>query len=316
MPKYKFKNSNIASQVPGASSLIAGELAINVQDGRAFQGNSSAVVTKVIDTLGRQAANNVSITGGAIAVTSVGNTTPSTATGTAVVINGTTLSNVTSDPNSTATNAVMTNYAAQQNILNAGEKLKNVYTYTGNGTYTKSGSDVRRLHVIVCGGGGGGRAYAESGGAGGYAEKVLDATSITTVSVTVGGGGAGGVYFGFSPGGGTTSFGGFVSASGGGGANAHIQHNGGLGGLGSSGELNVWGGGGGGHNNQDQYNGNGAPGHGGVSFFGGGQPSGHGGQQPSDVSAFGSGGVATNPAHNSQGGRNGKGGICIVYEYK
>lgn len=314
MPKYKFKNSNTASQVPG--SLIAGELAINVQDGRAFQGNASAVVTKVIDTLGRQTANNVSITGGAISLTSVGNTVPPAAVGSSVVINGTTVSNVTSDPNSAAANAVMTNYAAQQNVLNAGEKLKNIYTFTGSGTYTKSGTDVRRLHVIVCGGGGGGRAYAESGGAGGYAEKVLDATSITTVTVTVGGGGAGGVYFGFSPGGGTTSFGGFCSASGGGGANAHIQHNGGLGGLGSSGELNVWGGGGGGHNNQDQYNSNGAPGHGGVSFFGGGQPSGHGGQQPSDVSSWGSGGVATNPAHNGQGGRNGKGGICIVYEYK
>jgi hypothetical protein len=311
MPKIKFKNSNTSSQVPG--SLITGEFAINVQDGRGYQGNASAIVTKVIDTLGRQAANSVAITGGSISVTSVGN---AAAVASSAVIGGTTISNLTSDPNSTAVDAVMTNYAAQRNVLDSGEKIKNVFTYTGNGTYTKSGTDVRRLHVIVCGGGGGGRAYAESGGAGGYAEKVLDATGITTVSVTVGGGGAGGVYFGFSPGGGTTSFGGFVSASGGGGANAHIQHNGGLGGLGSSGELNVWGGGGGGHNNQDQYNSNGAPGHGGVSFFGGGQPSGHGGQQPSDVSSFGSGGVATNPAHNGQGGRNGKGGICIVYEYK
>lgn len=314
MPKFKFKNSNTASQVPG--SLITGELAINIQDGTAFQGNASAIVTKVIDTLGRQAANNVAITGGSVSVTSVGNTVAPAAVGSTVAISETTISNITSDPNSTAANAVMTNYAAQRNVLDAGEKIKNVFTYTGSATYTKSGPDVRRLHVIVCGGGGGGRAYAESGGAGGYAEKILDATSITTVTVTVGSGGAGGVYFGFSPGGGTTSFGGFVSASGGGGANAHIQHNGGLGGLGSSGELNVWGGGGGGHNNQDQYNSNGAPGHGGVGFFGGGQPSGHGGQQPSDVASFGSGGTATNPAHNGQGGRNGKGGICIVYEYK
>ena len=314
MPKYKFKNSNTTAQVPG--SLVAGEFAINVQDGKAFQGNASAVVTKVIDTLGKQASNNVAISGGSMSVTSVGTVTPLAATGTAIVINGTTVSNVTDDPESTAVTAFMTNYAARENILKAGEKIKNVYTFTGPGTYTKSGPDVRRLHVICCGGGGGGRAYAESGGAGGYAERVIDATAITTVTVTVGGGGAGGVYFGFSPGGGTTSFGAFVAATGGGGANAHIQHNGGLGGLGSSGQLNVWGGGGGGHNNQDQYNGNGAPGHGGISFFGGGQPSGHGGQQPQDVAAWGAGGTATNPAHNSQGGRNGKGGICIVYEYK
>jgi hypothetical protein len=315
MPKYKFKNSNTASTVP--SSLVAGEVAFNLSDGRGWQGNSAASVTKIIDTVGKQAANNVAITGGSLAVTSVGATAQAAAVATSTTIGGTALANISSDPRSVATNAVLTNYAAQNLAVEAGSKLKNVFTYTGGtNTYTKSGDDVRIIHVIVCGGGGGGRAYAESGGAGGYAERVIDATGITTVTVTVGGGGAGGAYFGFSPGGSTTSFGGFVSAPGGGGANAHIQHNGGLGGLGSGGQLNVWGGGGGGHNNQDQYNGNGAPGHGGVSFFGGSQPSGHGGQQPSDVAAWGSGGVATNPAHNGQGGRNGKGGICIVYEYK
>ena len=161
MPKYKFKNSNTSSQVPG--SLLAGELAINVQDGRGFQGNSSAVVTKVIDTLGRQAANNVAITGGSISVSSVGNTVAPSAVGSTVTVGGTAISNLTSDPENTASNAVMTNFAARELISNAGSKLKNIYTYTGNATYTKSGPDVRRLHVIVCGGGGGGRAYAESG---------------------------------------------------------------------------------------------------------------------------------------------------------
>ena len=153
MPKYKFKNSNITNLVPG--SLIAGEFAINVQDGKAFQGNASAVVTKVIDTLGKQASNNVAISGGSMSVTSVGTVTPLAATGTAIVINGTTVSNVTDDPASTAVTAFMTNYAARENILKAGEKIKNVYTFTGPGTYTKSGSDVRLLHVICCGGGGG-----------------------------------------------------------------------------------------------------------------------------------------------------------------
>ncbi len=191
MPKYKFKNSNTASQVPG--SLIAGELAINIQDFRAYQGNSAATVTKVIDTLGRQAANNVAITGGSIAVSAVGNSSASTALSTATTIGGTAIGNITSDPESTAANAVMTNYGVQDHVLAASSKLKNIYTFTSPATYTKSGPDVRRLHVVVCGGGGGGRAYAESGGAGGYAEKILDATGISTVSVTVGGGGAGGV---------------------------------------------------------------------------------------------------------------------------
>lgn len=316
MPKYKFRNSSTGSAVPG--SLVAGELALNVQDGRAWQGNSAATVTKIVDTVGRQAANNVAITGGSIAVTNVGSTTAAAAVSTSTTLGGTAFANLTSDPASTATNAIMTNYGAQGHVIAAGSKLKNIFTFTGPGTYTKSGSDVRRLHVLVCGGGGGGRAYSECGGAGGYAEKILDATGITTVSITVGGGGAGGAYFGFSPSGGTTSFGSFVSASGGDGANSHIQHNGGRGGLGSGGELNARGGGGGGHNNMDQYSGNCAPGgEGGISFFGGGTPGAHtSGAQPSGVAAWGAGGVAVSPSHNGQGGRAGQTGICIIYEYK
>ena len=316
MPKFRFRNSTTANQTPG--TLVAGELAINTTDFRAWQGNSSAVVTKIVDTLGRQAANNVNITGGSIALTSLGNSSASTAVATSTVIGGTTLSAVTSDPASATSNAVMTNYAAQGHVLGAATKLKNVFTFTANSTYIKSGPDVQRIHVILCAGGGGGRAYSECGGAGGYAERILDATGITSVSVTVGGGGSGGAYFGFSPGGQTTSFGAFLSASGGDGANSHIQHNGGRGGLGSGGQVNAYGGGGGGHNNMDQYSPNCAPGgEGGIGFFGGGTPGAHtSGAQPSTVAAWGAGGVAVSPSHNGQGGRNGMQGICIVYEYK
>jgi hypothetical protein len=314
MPVFKFRNSNTANATP--SSLIAGEIAVNLQDSKMFDGTGSSVV-KIMDTVASQPANNVSITGGSIGVTAVSNNATAVRAST-LTLAGTSVSTAVSDPANNSSSAIPTDYSTV-NVVSQGQgKLKNIFTFTSSGTYTKSGSDVIRLHVLVCGGGGGGRGYSECGGAGGYAEKIIDATSITTVSVTIGGPGSGGAYFGFSPGGGTTSFGSYVSASGGTGANAHIQHNGGLGGLGSGGELNVRGGGGGGHNNMDQYSSSCAPGgEGGIGFFGGGTPGAHtSGAQPADVASWGAGGVAISPSHNGQGGRNGRGGICIIYEYK
>jgi hypothetical protein len=197
--------------------------------------------------------------------------------------------------------------------------LKNIFTYTTNNTYTKSGTDVRQLRVICVGGGGGGRGYGESGGAGGFAELWLDATSITTVTVTIGGGGGGGVYYGYSPSGNTTSFGGFCSASGGNGANNNQDHTGGQGGIGSGGNLNFHGGGGRGHINchtSSHHN----PGHGGNSFFGGSTPGVHYTSRSQDNSAFGAGGTGSNfynnGANNYDRGFDGQAGVCVVYEYK
>jgi len=314
MPVFKFRNSNTASVVP--SSLVAGEIAVNLQDSRMFDGTGSSVV-KIMDTVASQPANNVNITGGSMGVTAISNNATAVRAS-ALTLAGTSVTTAVSDPANNSSSAIPTDYSTV-NVVSQGQgKLKNIYTFTSNGTYTKSGTDVIRLHVLVCGGGGGGRGYSECGGAGGYAEKIIDATSITTVSVTIGGPGTGGAYFGFSPGGGTTSFGSYVSASGGDGANSHIQHNGGRGGLGSGGELNARGGGGGGHNNMDQYSSSCAPGgEGGIGFFGGGTPGAHtSGAQPADVASWGAGGVAISPSHNGQGGRNGRGGICIIYEYK
>jgi hypothetical protein len=191
--------------------------------------------------------------------------------------------------------------------------LKNLYSWTSNGTYTKSGADVRRLRVICVGGGGGGRGYHESGGAGGYVERWIDATNISTVAVTVGGGSGGGYYFGFSGQGGTTSFGGYCSASGGYGANQNRSHAGGHGGVGTGGSINLHGGGGGGHapgyNNQQ----GGMSGEGGASFFGGGGAGRHGGNSFSPVAAPGGGGPGGAGNHN---GSDGYAGICLVYEYR
>jgi hypothetical protein len=191
--------------------------------------------------------------------------------------------------------------------------LKNIYSYTGNSTYTKSGSDVKMLRVICVGAGGGGRGYHESGGGGGYAERIIQADGISTVSVTVGTGSGGGYYFGFSGQGGTTSFGSFCSATGGYGANQNRSHAGGHGGVGSGGNINFYGGGGGGHapghNNQQ----GGESGQGGGTFFGGGSPGRHGGNSFSDIGAPGGGAFGGAGNHN---GGTGLTGICIVYEYK
>lgn len=318
MPVFKFRNSGSANTSPANGELEHGEIAINYNDRRVFQGTSTSTTEKIVDTIASQTTSNVNISGGTIQVSDLGTTTASTVKANNLSINGTSLTAITEENESSSESAIVTQRGVFDKTQFHKSKLKNVYTFTGNGTYTKSGPDVKRLHVICVGGGGGGRAYSECGGAGGYAEKVIDATSVTSVTVTIGGAGAGGVYFGFSGGGGTTSFGSFVSASGGTGANAHIQHHGGTGGLGSGGEINAYGGGGGGHNNMDQYSGSCAPGGlGGISFFGGGTPSAHSsGAQPADVAAWGAGGVAISPSHNGQGGRNGRGGICIVYEYK
>jgi hypothetical protein len=193
--------------------------------------------------------------------------------------------------------------------------VKNVYTYTGNSTYNKSGSDVKRLRVICVGGGGGGAGWGESGGAGGYAERILDATPISSVSITVGGGGSGGGYFGYRPGGGTSSFGSYVSAGGGQGANNPGAHIGGRGGVGYAGNVNSYGGGGTGHamgrNNQS----NSAMGISGTSFFGGGRASHHSSSRPGDHGANGGGGSAS-VGRSGGSGSTGRTGIVIVYELR
>jgi len=193
--------------------------------------------------------------------------------------------------------------------------VKNVFVFSSNGTYNKSGSDVKRVRIICVGGGGGGRGYGESGGAGGYAERTLGADGITSVAITVGGAGAGGNYFGNSPAGGTTSFGSYVSATGGFGANNHGSHIGGHGGNGSNGDVISYGGGGKGHNNGINNPSNSAVGRGGAGFFGGSRNSHHGSGRPADHGSPGGGGTAS--VGGSGGiGSDGRGGICIVYELR
>ena len=62
--------------------------------------------------------------------------------------------------------------------------------WTSNGTWNRP-SDVKTIEVSVTGAGGGGSGFAESGGAGGTSQRVIDVTNVTSQSVTVGNPGGG-----------------------------------------------------------------------------------------------------------------------------
>ena len=195
-------------------------------------------------------------------------------------------------------------------------KLLSVNTYTSSGTWNKP-AGCTKIMVVCVGGGGGGCGHTESGGAGGYCERMLDVTGISSVSVTVGGGGDGRTYYQGCGDGAQTSFGSYLYATGGRGANNDWGHTGGRGGHGHGGGqgqgYGVWGGGGRSHGDQGQDNGGG-------SFFGGAQLGGHHGGH---YYRHWSEGINHNPPGTGGGGewhghsRGGYGtqGICIVYNY-
>ena len=314
MPVIKLKQSTTPGATPG--SLATGELAVNIPDVKLYLGTGSGVV-KVAGTIARQDSNNVAITGGTVTGTTISSGTLTT---TNLQLNsGQTITGISTSTSLGTSNALVpTQNAVNSYIASKKGGLKNIVTFTSSGTYTKSGTDVTRIKVICVGAGGGGRGYGEGGGAGGMSELVIDATGITSVSVTVGGGGGGGQYFGFSGGGATTSFGGYCSAGGGSGANANYQHCGGHGGVGYGGNVNTHGGGGSGHTNahsSSHHN----PGHGGQSFFGGANAGSHYSERfAQNVAAPGSGGGGHNFYGNGafSAGYDGTYGICVVYEYR
>jgi hypothetical protein len=188
--------------------------------------------------------------------------------------------------------------------------ISSMSIFTGSGTYTKT-AGVRFIWVQCQGAGGGASGHGESGAAGGYSERLIDATSITTVAVTIDGGGGGTFYNNAGGNAGGTSFGTFLSASGGHGANRHNNHNGGLPGVGSGGDLNIYGGAGGGHEQRSS-------GMGGSSFWGGPAPSGHpqGGNfahNHQGHSAPGTGG--TSGYFSGHRGSDGRPGIVVITEF-
>lgn len=193
-------------------------------------------------------------------------------------------------------------------------KLLSINSWDAPGTYTWTRpANCKKILVKVVGGGGGAAGFCESGGAGGYAERVIDVTSISTATVTIGAGGSGVGYYAAAPDGGTSSFGVHVSASGGRGANTQFAHTGGRGGVGSNGSINLNGGDGTGHTNSvGHYPG----GTGGGSYFGGSATVNRDTTSSrTDRGAPGSGGPGgrTNDGHS---GNTGDPGIIVVYNFQ
>ena len=318
MPKISFKNSTTASAVP--ASLQQGELAVNIADQKMYIGNASNVTTQIVGTVGIQDAGTISISGGTITGVTIGGTTASTVASTSLTLGSQAVTNIDNDTTlaGNSNSAVPTQNAVKTYLDNTLKgRLKNIYTFTSSGTYTKSGSDVNVLHVMVCGAGGGGTSYSIGGGAGGFSETIIAAGGISTVSVTVGTGTAGAAYYSNIGQGGTTSFGGYLSATGGYGADQNYGHSGGHGGYGYGGIINSTGGGSGSHNNMDQWSTSNSPDvSGGTSYFGGPMAGAHTSRFGSNHGAPGAGGTCVSTGHNGQGGFAGQNGICIVYEYK
>ena len=187
--------------------------------------------------------------------------------------------------------------------------IRSMQVWTGNGTWNRP-NDCTSIMVTAVGAGGGGSGYCEAGGAGGMAQRVIDVTNVSSVSVTVGNPGGGNNYAGCGGNGNSSSFGSYVTGAGGGGSNCIQQHEGGLGGEGIGGTLNVFGGGGNAHGSHHSY-GNHA---GGASYYGGSQPSSHRQSNYSHRhqghSAWGAGG---NGSQHSNRGASGRQGVVVVH---
>ena len=92
--------------------------------------------------------------------------------------------------------------------------IASIQVWTSNGTWSRP-AGVKYIRVQVQGGGGGGGGHGEGGAAGGYSERWIDVTSISSVGITIGGGGGGTYYSGAAGNGAGSSFGPYCSASGG-----------------------------------------------------------------------------------------------------
>ena len=206
-------------------------------------------------------------------------------------------------------NQALTINSSNNGLTYANVGMYGMQVFTGSGTWNRP-SGVRFIKVQISGGGGGGSGHGESGGAGGYSERVLDITGISSVSVSLSGTSNGTYYSGRGNNGGSSSFGPYLSASGGYGANRNNQHSGGLGGVGSGGTLTMYGGGGQSHHNRSSV--------GGDSFWGGAVAAGHpqGGHfshRHENHSAPGSGG--SGGYFHGHRGSNGRPGFCVVTMY-
>jgi len=254
----------------------------------------------------------LTVTGGKIAnsaitaaklATSAVNTTAATVTGVLPVAKG-----------GLATNSFAGAYRAffsNGTVPTAGlHGIASLQVYTSSTTWNRP-AGVRYIRVQLVGSGGGGSGHGEGGAAGGYAERYLDVTAISSVSITIAGGGGGTFYANAGGNAGGSSFGPYLSCSGGHGANRQNQHSGGVSGVGSGGNLNIHQGGGFSHHARSaQSCAN--------TFFGGGAPSSHpqGGNFGHNHQSHTSPGTGGAGAHfHGHRGSDGRPGMCVITNF-
>jgi len=212
-------------------------------------------------------------------------------------------------------------------FVKAGGRLLNVTAYTSSTTYAKSVNNPTFILVEVQGGGGGGGGVAAvagtnaaGGSAGGYAQRIIPASSLAaSETITIGIAGTGGAIGATGGAGGNSSFGTWAVATGGGGGVGNSSSTAGVGanapGVGTTGTILLTGAPGqsvgGSANASACYGGNGGSGH-----FGGGGRAGAGTGSNGIAGTNGGGGAgACTDAATPYTGAPGGAGMVIVYEY-